>query len=76
MKSGQRPLIYSILPPTLTKYMLYLGSWNIHSLNCLHKQKFIHDWTLKHHLDIIGLVETKIAPHNMASVESGLTLPS
>jgi hypothetical protein len=48
--------------------MFIVGSWNIWGLNSLQKQKTVHAWTQKNNLDIIGLLETKIAAANLASI--------
>ena len=48
--------------------MFLVGSWNIWGLNTPKKQKTVHSWTQTHNLDIIGLLETKIAAANLDSI--------
>ncbi|KAG5224255.1 Exo endo phos domain-containing protein [Salix suchowensis] len=50
------------------------GDWNIWGLNSSRKQKAVREWTTKNNLDIIGLLEVKIASSNMQSVVTGLGL--
>ncbi|KAF9671755.1 hypothetical protein SADUNF_Sadunf12G0081300 [Salix dunnii] len=54
--------------------MLSIGSWNIRGINHPNKQKTVREWTTKNKLDIIGLLEVKIASSNLPSVIEGLSL--
>jgi len=49
--------------------MFIVGSWNIWGLNGLNKQKNAHEWAKNNNLDIFGLLETKVAAANLASIE-------
>ncbi|KAJ6678181.1 hypothetical protein OIU85_008741 [Salix viminalis] len=55
------------------KFMFSIGSWSIRGINHPKKQKTVREWTKKK-LDIIGLLEVKIASSNLPSIIEGLSL--
>ena len=55
--------------------MFSIGSWNIWGLNNLQTQKAVQEWTENNNLELFGLLETKISPSNLSTVESKLGLP-
>ncbi|KAJ6356597.1 hypothetical protein OIU78_004652 [Salix suchowensis] len=52
--------------------MVGLGSWNIRGLNNARKQGAVRTWMHRHQLDIIGILETRVMPANMSSVQAKL----
>ncbi|KAJ6327909.1 hypothetical protein OIU77_009730 [Salix suchowensis] len=54
--------------------MSSLGSWNTWGLNSYSKLRSVKSWINKFHLNIVGLLETKVAAHNLPQVETNLNL--
>ncbi|KAF9681425.1 hypothetical protein SADUNF_Sadunf05G0000100 [Salix dunnii] len=50
------------------------GSWNTWGLNSPSKLRSVRSWINKFHLNIVGLLETKVAAHNLPLVETKLNL--
>ena len=54
--------------------MPHIGSWNTRGLNNPRKLRSVHNWVCIHHLDIIGIIETKVSFNNLTKVEDNLNL--
>ncbi|KAJ6674225.1 hypothetical protein OIU85_013149 [Salix viminalis] len=67
-KGGSKPQM-NVLPPSFY-YMVGLGSWNIWGLNSARKQSAVRKWMHHHQLDIIGILETRVMPANISSVQA------
>ncbi|KAJ6399834.1 hypothetical protein OIU84_015485 [Salix udensis] len=65
---------YDQTPSPSTKKKKKGGSWNTWGLNNPNKLRSVKSWINKFQLHIVGLLETKIAAHNLPQVESKLNL--
>ncbi|KAJ6325819.1 hypothetical protein OIU78_013006 [Salix suchowensis] len=54
--------------------MPHIGSWNTWGLNSSKKIWSVQNWIKSHHLDVIGLIETKVTLSNLPRVERNLNL--
>ncbi|KAJ6377649.1 hypothetical protein OIU78_027976 [Salix suchowensis] len=56
--------------------VMTIGAWNIRGLNNSQKQKKVQQWINKNNVSIMGFIEPRILPVNMATVECGLGIQS
>ena len=49
---------------------MIISSWNIRGLNCPLKQKEISKFILKNHIDVLGIIETKVRMPNQDKIQN------